>query len=137
MDQAHQSQFIAGGEQPGWMRVWSERSLDVAAIAFWISTTCYLTSTILGLGPLAVVLSIAGTASCGFSWLFARAVFRPDAGHETWPLIVVGILILTGVPIHLLGQALADSGPMTTVLRMAASLHGLISSSVLFLAFLE
>ena len=137
MSTADQSHYSGIGSRPVWTRFWSDYPLDTAAVAFWISILSFLGSFSLNQGPLSVLLSITGIAACGFSWLFARAVFRPDAGRETWPLIVVGVLIVTGIPLHLFGPAETGTGPLATSLGMASSLHSLISSTVLFLALLE
>ncbi|MEO1568938.1 MAG: AraC family transcriptional regulator [Pseudomonadota bacterium] len=119
------------------LRLWETRAVDVAAIAFWISIASFLVSTAFDLGILGVFVGMAGTAACGFSWLLARAVFRSDAGHEIWPLALVGVLVSTGLLLTLSGDARSGSGPVAIGLGMALSLHGLLSSTVLLLALVE
>jgi len=87
------------------------------------------------LGPVSDLAAIAGGATCGFAWLFARALFRPPAAPPAaWPLVVVGLLIATGALVRLFGAA---AGSESGLLRMVANLHGLASSTVLLLALVE
>ncbi len=117
--------------------LWAAEPLDLAAITFTVSITAFLASGMLNLGPLEIAVRMAGTATCGFSWLFARALFRNDAGEEVWPLWVVGLLMATGVLIDLFADARNGSGPGATGVGMAASAHELLGSTVLLLAILE
>lgn len=119
------------------LRLWETQAVDVAAAAFLISIASYLISTAFELGVFGLFVGMAGTAACGFSWLLARAVFRSNAGDEIWPLAVVGVLIGTGLVLDLFGGARSGSGPVAMGLGMAASLHGLLSSTVLLLALIE
>ncbi|MEL6858446.1 MAG: AraC family transcriptional regulator [Pseudomonadota bacterium] len=119
------------------LRLWETHHLEVVVIAFWISITSYLISTAWDLGVADVIIGLAGTASCGFSWLFARALFRADAEREIWPVLVVGGLIVTGLILSLYDNNRQTSGLMGSVLNFSKGTHGLISSTVLFLAFIE
>jgi len=119
------------------LRFWEIRTVDTAAIAFWISIASFLISTAFKLGPVGVIIGIAGTSACGFSWLFARAIFQKDAGQELWPLILVGGLIAIGLPLDLVDGAPHGPGLTATGLGMAATIHALLSSTVLLLAFVE
>lgn len=85
--------------------------------------------------PLAV--AIVGSSACGWSWLFARSLFRPAASMDTWPLAVVVLMIATAVIAMIMPPSarLLDAGPAG--LRMVVNLNGLLSSTVLVLALLE
>lgn len=85
-----------------------------------------------GLGPFFYPLAVLGSASCGFSWLLARALFRPGRPVEPWTLIVLGGLLATAALLHLPGFSEAE-GPG----RMIANLNRLGSSAVLLLALVE
>ena len=119
------------------LRFWEMRTVDAAAIAFWISIASFLVSTAFELGTVGAIIGMAGTSACGFSWLFARALFQKDAGQELWPLILVGGLIAIRLPLDLFGGTLHGPGLIATGLAMAATLHALLSSTVLLLAFVE
>lgn len=119
------------------LRLWETRAVDVAAFAFWVSIASFLVSTAFELGTLGVLASIAGTSACGFSWLLARAVFRSDAGQEIWPLAIVGVLVGTGVLLQVFESEQSGTGLLAMGLGMAASVHGLLGSTVLLLAFVE
>ncbi|MEM9739337.1 MAG: AraC family transcriptional regulator [Pseudomonadota bacterium] len=111
--------------------------LDVFALLALVSLTSFILSSAVPLSPLTVLLSVLGTASCGFSWLFARALFRSDAGEEVWPLFVVAVLVVTGGVLEVFSFAGNSSSAVSTGLGMSKSVHGLVSSAVLLLAFLE
>jgi AraC-like DNA-binding protein len=78
------------------------------------------------------VLAILGDATCGWSWLLVRALFRPSgARRETGPLVLVLILVAAGAFLRLDG---ADGGALP---RMIDNVATLISSSLLLLATIE
>lgn len=120
-----------------WLRLWTSRHLDVVAGAFWLSVTSYLISSAWDFGVLDVFIGLAGTASCGFSWLLARALFRPDAERETWPLLIVAGLMVTGVLLDLFSGARGAPGLAGYVLGASYSVHSMLSSAVLLLCLVE
>ncbi|WP_297516008.1 AraC family transcriptional regulator [uncultured Caulobacter sp.] len=105
--------------------------------AHWALTTaslvCFVLGQVLGAraGALATPLAIGGVAGCGFSWLLTRALFDPAEHDARWSRIVVAVVFLTGV-ISVLGGGL--TGP---VARAIENTHGLGSSTVLLLTFVE
>lgn len=113
------------------------RSLDIVAFAFLLSIASFIASSLWDWGVLEFVIKIPATASCGFSWLLARSFFRSDASNDTWPIFVVGLLIAIGLLLDSFAAERTGSGVFSTALGMAASLHALLSSTVLLLAFLE
>ncbi|MEM7004412.1 MAG: AraC family transcriptional regulator [Pseudomonadota bacterium] len=124
-------------EGPRWAALWASRHLDIVAIGFWCSITCFIVSSIWDLGVAEGVLTVAGTASCGFSWLLARALFRPNAEREIWPVVVVGGLVFTGLVLTLFSPYRGGTDLVGTTLGLVGSAHSLISSTVLLLAFIE
>lgn len=120
-----------------WLRLWTSHHLDVVAGAFWLSVTSYLISSAWDFGVLDVLIGLAGTASCGFSWLLARALFRSDAERETWPLLIVGGLIATGVLLDLYDDSRGTPGLAGYIFGTASSVHSLLSSTVLLLTLVE
>lgn len=120
-----------------WLRLWTSHHLDVVAVAFWLSVTSYLISSAWDFGALDVFVGLAGTASCGFSWVLARALFRSDAERETWPLLIVAGLIMTGVLLDLYDGSQSTPDLAGYVFGTASSVHSLLSSTVLLLTMVE
>jgi len=78
------------------------------------------------------LLAIAGDATCGWSWLVVRALFRRSgARRETGPLLLILMLVLAGAFLRFGG---ADGGALP---RMIDNVATLISSSLLLLAAIE
>ncbi|MEM9669258.1 MAG: AraC family transcriptional regulator [Pseudomonadota bacterium] len=89
-------------------------------------------------GPLSPALAVLGGATCGWSWLFARALFRrPDAYEPVWPFVVVALLILTFGIVELTGAWLGDAGAASGLIRVVLNINGLASSTVLLLVLVE
>lgn len=85
-----------------------------------------------GFGLTSDVVAIAGDATCGWSWLLVRALFqRPTAQQESWPLVLVLVLMATGAFLRFGG---AGSGAMP---RMIDNVETLVSSTLLLLATIE
>jgi len=84
------------------------------------------------LGLASDILAIAGDATCGWSWLLVRALFRPAGTRRAaWPLALVLVLVASGAVLRLAGESAA------TLPRMVDNLSGLISSALLLLAMIE
>lgn len=84
------------------------------------------------LGAASQLLAIIGDATCGWSWLLVRALFRrPDAQRTAWPLAVVGAMVALGAVLRL------TDGPPAPLWRMASNAEGLTSSALLLLATIE
>lgn len=83
-------------------------------------------------GELNDLLVVASCATCGWSWLLARALFRQPGQRESpWPLAAVIMLTATGAFLQLAG---GRNDPLT---HMAGNLQQLVSSTVLLLAVTE
>lgn len=97
------------------------------------SLACFILGQLLGAraGVWTTLLAIGGAASCGFCWLFTRAVFDPAPHDARWSRIVVLVVFLTGVAM-VMGEGLA-----APILRMILNTHALGSSTVLMLTFVE
>lgn len=84
------------------------------------------------LGATSQVLATIGNATCGWSWLLVRALFRrPSMRRSIWPPALVIAMIAIGVALRF-----GDGSP-APVLRMADNAEGLISSALLLLATIE
>lgn len=78
------------------------------------------------------LLSIAGSATCGWSWLLTLALFRvPEARRPIWPLALVLALVAAETFLHFHGNR------TTPVVRMIANAETLVSSTLLLLALVE
>ncbi|WP_395649694.1 helix-turn-helix domain-containing protein [Brevundimonas sp.] len=86
---------------------------------------------IVGDGPLTTLFAMVGVASCGWSWLLARALFDPAERDARWPRIVVAIVWLTGIAAIAAGP---EHGPFETAADNAYALSG---SAALLLTFVE
>jgi AraC-like DNA-binding protein len=83
-------------------------------------------------GQLNDLLVMASGATCGWSWLLTRALFRESGRREsTWAIAVVLLLTATGILLQLAGER-SDA-----FAHMAGNLRHLISSTVLLLALAE
>lgn len=82
-------------------------------------------------GAVFVLLSVVGNATCGWSWLLTRALFRlPGSAGQSWPFaLVLGMVILGAI--NQLGDGLEP------LLRIAGNLVGLTSSALLVTAVIE
>ncbi|RYE74802.1 MAG: hypothetical protein EOO80_16510, partial [Oxalobacteraceae bacterium] len=84
------------------------------------------------LGPTSQFFAIMGDATCGWSWLLVRALFRsPTARRQSGPLALVVAMVAIGAVLRL-----GDDGS-TPFLVMAANAERLISSTLLMLATFE
>lgn len=126
-------------------RAYSEAMIDLLqqhqdkaiAILASVSLLSFVAAGTMTLGPVGGVLTILGSATCGFSWLFARSLFRKPQDFGAWPWVIVASLMLTGGLVEALSGAGTRETASTTVWGMAAQLHRLLSSTVLLLAFVE
>lgn len=114
-----------------------ERSLDdtyiygalfAGAVAFF-----YLGRLTAGrFGILSDLATVAGDATCGWSWLLSRALFRPKAMRASpWPLILVLVLAGAGAIVHFASHA---AEPFAHII---GNIEGLASSTVLLVALSE
>lgn len=109
----------------------SDASLFAAIFA--ISAFAYCLSLWIGerQGLASNLFAFVGDATCGWSWLLTRTLFRRDDPRPIWPLSVVLLLVATGgvllmIPAETQGWAL-----------MAARVETLLSSCLLLLALIE
>lgn len=85
-----------------------------------------------GFGLTSDLLAIVGNATCGWSWLLVRALFRrPAAEREIWPLTLVLALVAAGAFLRFDGS---DAAPLP---RMIDNVETLTSSTLLLLATIE
>lgn len=90
------------------------------------------------LGPATPFIAIGGFAGCGWSWLYARALFQEKPTYEIWPLAIVAAIIAPEIVEQILiaigAGPVSFSGPFW---RMAGNMQDLASSTVLVLALVE
>ncbi|WP_420138053.1 helix-turn-helix domain-containing protein [Sphingomonas sp.] len=85
-----------------------------------------------GFGAPSTILATLGDATCGWSWLLVRALFRrPDLRREIGPLALVITMVAIGAVVRLGGANLSP------LLRLADNAEGLVSSALLLLATIE
>lgn len=98
----------------------------------------FLISNLLGgAGPVPTLLELAGSGTCGLSWLLARALFRPDSIHAVWPRVVVGSLFVNAVLAQLLAGAAPADEAVATLRRVIGNINMLTSSTVLLLGLVD
>ena len=84
------------------------------------------------LGLASDLFTVAGSATCGWSWLLSRALFRAPAGRrEFWPLGLVLALVAADAFHYLRGD------PAAPFARMIFNAETLVSSTLLLLAMIE
>ncbi len=87
-------------------------------------------------GPLYYLLTIGGTAACGWAWFFARALFRPKGSFGKWPIFaMVGIIAFESLWGFTSG--LSIEGVSGEVRRLASNTASLICISALAFVFVE
>jgi len=83
---------------------------------------------------LAVVLSLASSVTCGFAWLLARSLFKPNPRFETWPIALVASLFAM---VFLLKVASLFGWRDLTAFKLLGAIASLLSSAVLVLTLVE
>ncbi len=108
-------------------------------VLFAVSIGCFAIHRALGshLGPLAPVFAIVGVASCGWSWLLARAIFHPQDAASRWPVWIVIGIFMSGAVLIVSGSPEAGRGFWWPLRTMIVDVHLLTSSTVLLLALIE
>lgn len=107
--------------------------IELYGLLFAGAATAFCLHTLFGseLGATSQVLAIIGDATCGWSWLLVRTLFRRPARGQWWPLAVVAAMVMAGAVLRLGGST---SSPL---LRIADNAEGLASSTLLLLAAIE
>jgi AraC-like DNA-binding protein len=119
------SSGLPGGRLP-WLRIYA--GLFFAGLLLF----CLRKLAALPAGQLNDLLAVASSATCGWSWLLTRALFREPGQRESpWPLGAVILLTATGAFLQFAGSS---EGSLT---HMAGNLQQLLSSTVLLLAVTE
>lgn len=103
-------------------------------LAFAAAVTAFCLSGLFG-GLSGQILAVAGGATCGWSWLLVRALFRaPSAPRPAWPLVLVLSMTALGA---LQTWAWTGAEAHAALPRMVDNLGVLISSCLLLLAIIE
>jgi AraC-like DNA-binding protein len=110
----------------------SDAQLYAALFAGAALSFCLAHLTAGRLAPISDIFAIAGNATCGWSWLLARALFqRPQASPQRWPLAVVLGIVIAGAILHFCGDRHA------ALPRMIGNTETLVSSTILLFAMIE
>lgn len=115
-------------------------SLTIYFALFAGSMFCAALSGLYGaqLGPIAPIIAIGGFAGCGWSWLYARALFQPKPAYELWPLAIVAAILAPEILAQALIMAGVDPAGLTGPFwRITDNMQDLSSSTVLVLALVE
>ncbi len=116
-------------------------ALTLTWAAFCASIFCAMAGAALvgRAGPLGPALQVLGAASCGWFWLFSRALFRAkDPVAPVHVLVVLAIIMPTLIEALLTGFAGGRAlDPASSAARMLLNAQGLLSSTVLIMCFWE
>lgn len=83
-------------------------------------------------GIVSDLIAVAANATCGWSWLLARALFRPKAARASpWPLVAVLAMVIAGAFVQF------AEGAAEPLSHMVTNVQELISATVLLLALSE
>jgi AraC-like DNA-binding protein len=110
--------------------------------AFTLSVTASVIPIVTGgmAGPLpdilANIVAVAGSGGCGWLWLFARSLFRPEKPIERPHLYAVAAIIAIEGGSRLAGPYPPD-GPMSEAYRILGNAEGFICIGALVLVFAE
>lgn len=121
---------VGGPQTPHPLRV---DPAQVYGAAFLCASFAFCLKSLLAaeLGAATSFVAIIGNATCGWSWLATRSLFRNDIErHNIWPTMAVLLLMLLSA---IASMELVDGTP----LRMLDNLTRLGSSAMLLLAVVE
>ena len=111
-------------------------------VAFWWIFIASVSASSLGRifpelsGPLAYVITIAGTAGCAWMWLFSRALFRPAHSIGPWSVLAVGAVMAVESSWALTSGRLAG-GMAGEFYRVADNAASLICIAAIVFVFVE
>ncbi len=108
-------------------------------LLFAVATAFFMLETAFGarLGLFWPIASFMSLATCGWSWLLARSLFRGSDGETAWPFVVVGLIVISHGTADLLMLADGSSAWRGMLIRMLRNTGSLTSSAVLVLAAIE
>lgn len=103
------------------------------------SASSFVVSAAIGDGPSALTTLIAafGAAACGWSWLFARALFRPREDMGVWPIVMVAALAAAAAVITFVDAFAPGLEASSPALRIIDNGQKLLGSAALLLAISE
>ncbi|MEM0930548.1 MAG: helix-turn-helix domain-containing protein [Pseudomonadota bacterium] len=84
--------------------------------------------------PLATALALGSCVTCGFGWLLARSLFKPEPRFEPWPIALVALLFAMAA---MLEAARIMGAEPRAFLKITQTLASLLSSTVLVLTGVE
>lgn len=121
-----------GGDTTGLFR-------DGNLLLFWLvlyapSFLSFLANRTMGpaLGWLETPAAIAGSVTCGLTWLLARMLFRPSSDRAMWPWALIAVQFLTAAIVIVAGPA--GNGPLIGIVK---NVNLLIGPTALVLTLFE
>lgn len=108
--------------------------MHLYAALFAAAAVSFCLARLLGgrLGLASDLFAVAGSATCGWSWLLSHALFRaPAARRGFWSLALVLALVAAEAFLHVCGDR------TTPFARMIVNAETLVSSTLLLLAMIE
>ncbi len=114
-------------------------SVGLCWALFATSAFCFVISSSFGgaLGPAATPVAAFGAAACGWSWLFARALFRAREDMGVWPIIMVAALAAAAAVITFVDAFAPGLEASSPALRIIDNGQKLLGSAALLLAMSE
>lgn len=108
-------------------------------LLFWLalyapSFVSFLADRTMGpaLGWLETPAAIAGSVTCGLTWLLARMLFRPTSDRAVWPWALIAVQFLTAAIVIVAGPA--GNGPLIGIVK---NVNLLIGPTALVLTLFE
>lgn len=134
--------FLTTGVTFTFARIMWPRQLQMIHLCwalFALSVLCFTVTEAFRpvLGYSLPVIATIGNTTCGFSWLLARALFRPLDAPRIWPFCVVAVLFLSRGLLHLNSAIWPSANLDDGLAGMLKTVHALTSSTALVLALIE
>ncbi|GJL91558.1 AraC family transcriptional regulator [Hyphococcus sp.] len=116
------------------------RNTEPYVLMWWVFTACVSASQIgryFGetLGPLTYLITIAGSAGCGWIWLLSRSLFR-SRQPEPWALLTVGAIVIVESYWHFTSN-LPGGGLTGEMRRIGENAAALVCFSAIAMVFVE
>lgn len=107
-------------------------------LGFTLSVTASMLPVLMGnmAAPLLGIVAVVGSGGCGWLWLFARSLFRPQKPVTRWTLYALAAIIAVEGGSALVGMY-STSGPMAEVSRVLSNTEGFICIGALAMVFAE
>lgn len=117
------------------------RDTEPFVLFWWIFTACVAASQIAerggeALGPLYYLLTVAGSAGCGWMWMLSRSLFRSDSTTDRWAIFLVGAIVIVESYWHFT-SGLPASGLEGELRRIGENSAALVCFGAIAMVFVE